>query len=103
MIRLDGGLFFATSDALEDRIREMMRSTPGLTAIVLDCEGINFVDSQGSAKLAEIVDLTGEASIRLRLARLKPAARATLERDGVFARIGATTCTETSTERYAPS
>ena len=39
VIRLDGGLFFATADALEDRLREVIQSTPGLTGIVLDCGG----------------------------------------------------------------
>ncbi len=29
VLRLDGGLFFATSDALEDRIREVVLSTRG--------------------------------------------------------------------------
>ena len=49
-IRMDGGLFFATSDALEDRMRQLIHATPGLTGIVLDCGGINFVDSQGSPR-----------------------------------------------------
>ena len=89
MIRLDGGLFFATADALEDRLREVVHSTPDLTGIVLDCEGINFVDSQGSAKLADIANLADESAVSLRLARLKPAVRATLDRDGVIERIGA--------------
>ena len=51
VVRLDGGLFFATSDALEDRVREVALSTPEITGIVLDCEGIDFIDSQGSAKM----------------------------------------------------
>ncbi|HEU4546711.1 MAG TPA: SulP family inorganic anion transporter [Microlunatus sp.] len=89
VIRLDGGLFFATADALEDRLREVIHSAPELTGIVLDCEGINFVDSQGSAKVAEIVNLAAESHITLRLARLKPTVRATLDRDGVIQRIGA--------------
>lgn len=89
VIRLDGGLFFATADALEDRLREVIHSTPGLTGIVLDCEGINFVDSQGSAKLADIVHLAEESAVSLRLTRLKPAVRATLDRDGVVDRLGA--------------
>ena len=58
VLRLDGGLFFATSDALEDRVREVALSTPGITGIVLDCEGIDFIDSQGSAKMREILELT---------------------------------------------
>ena len=89
VIRFDGGLFFATADALEDRLREVIHGSPELTGIVLDCEGLNFVDSQGSAKVAEIVNLAAEVHINLRLARLKPAVRATLDRDGVIQRIGA--------------
>ncbi len=89
VLRLDGGLFFATSDALEDRVRDIVHSTPELSGIVLDCEGINFVDSQGSAKLNEIADLADDAAVTLRLARVKPAIGETLSRDGVLERIGA--------------
>lgn len=89
IVRLDGDLFFATADALEDRVRDVIRSSSGLAALVLDCEGINFVDSQGSAKVAEIARLAEESGITLRLARVKPAVAATLERDGVLERIGA--------------
>ena len=88
VLRLDGGLFFATSDALEDRVREVALSTPGITVIVLDCEGIDFIDSQGSAKMREILELTGQAGVTLRLARVKPAVRELLDRDGVLDRIG---------------
>jgi sulfate permease, SulP family len=88
ILRLDGGLFFATSDALEDRIREVALSTPGITGIVLDCEGIDFIDSQGSAKMSEILELTKQSGITLRLARVKPAVYEILKRDGFLERIG---------------
>jgi sulfate permease, SulP family len=88
VIRLDGGLFFATADPLEDRIRDLIHDRINVSGLVLDCEGINFIDSQGSAKLAEIVRLAAEAGITVRLARLKPIVAATLERDGVLERIG---------------
>ncbi|SDS40234.1 SulP family inorganic anion transporter [Microterricola viridarii] len=89
VLRMDGGLFFATSDALEDRLRDVIHSHPGLTGIVLDCAGMNFIDSQGAATMRDVVDLAQDAGITLRLARLKPTVRATLERDGVLERIGA--------------
>jgi SulP family sulfate permease len=89
VIRMDGGLFFATSDALEDRVREIIHSTPDLTGIVLDCAGINFIDSQGSAKMDDLVTLARDSGITLRLARVKAAVSATLARDGVLQRIGA--------------
>ncbi len=41
MVRLDGGLFFATADALHDRLREIAEdSDPPLRAVVLDLEGV---------------------------------------------------------------
>jgi sulfate permease, SulP family len=88
VLRLDGGLFFATSDALEDRIREVALSASDIGGIVLDCEGIDFIDSQGSAKMREILELTEGAGVTLRLARVKPAVRELLRRDHVLDRIG---------------
>jgi high affinity sulfate transporter 1 len=89
VLRLDGGLFFATSDAMEDRIRDVALATDGLAAVVLDCEGIDFIDSQGAAKMSEIVELAEHAGIDLRLARLKPEVSEVLRRDGVLDHIGA--------------
>ena len=37
VLRLDGGLFFATSDALEDRVRDIALSAPDTRTIILDC------------------------------------------------------------------
>jgi len=87
VLRLDGGLFFATSDALEDRVRDAALSTPDITGMVLDCEGIDFIDSQGSAKMGDILELTKQAGVTLRLARVKPAVHDLLKRDGVLDRI----------------
>ena len=54
----------------------------------LDSQGIDFVDSRGSAKLNEIIDLTADAGVTLRLAGIKPQASALLARDGVLDRLG---------------
>jgi SulP family sulfate permease len=86
VLRLDGGLFFATAEALEDRVRAI---SDGAHALVLDLEGVNFVDSQGSAKLTELHRLTASGGATLRLARLKPHVRVVLEADGVVEEIGA--------------
>jgi anti-anti-sigma factor len=88
VLRLDGGLFFATSDAVEDRVRELIHSAPDITGMVLDCEGIDYIDSQGSAKLGEIRRLTEQSGITLRLARLKPAVKTILGKDGILDLIG---------------
>ena len=88
VIRFDGGLFFATADALEDRVRELIHR-PDVQCVVLDCEGINFVDSQGSAAIDDLLVLCSQADVTMRLARVKPAVRAVLEREGTLERLGA--------------
>jgi SulP family sulfate permease len=89
ILRLDGGLFFATADALEERVRELTDGEVELRALVLDLEGVNFIDSQGSLKLSEILDLAQTAGLALHLARVKPHVLAVLTADGVVERIGA--------------
>ena len=88
VLRFDGGLFFATAEALENRIRSVVDGEAPVRAVVLDLEGVNFVDSQGSAKLAEIREFLAVEGIELRLARLKPQILAVLRADGVLDRIG---------------
>jgi anti-anti-sigma factor len=84
----DDGLFFATSDALEDRVRTIIQETPNLTGVVVDLEGVNFIDSQGSAKVDDILVLCDQAGVTLRLARVKPRVRAVLEREQLVERLG---------------
>jgi sulfate permease, SulP family len=87
VLRLDGGLFFATAEALEDRVRGL--EDGHRRALVLDLEGANFIDSQGAAKVTEIHQLTEAEGITLRLARVKPQVLAVLQADGIIDRIGA--------------
>ena len=87
VLRLDGGLFFATADALENRIRSLVDDGE-LQALVLDLEGVNFVDSQGSAKLAEIHAFLVAGGVTFRVARLKPQVLEVLSADGVVDLIG---------------
>ena len=88
VLRIDGGLFFATAEALEERVRELARDGHH-RALVLDLEGVNFIDSQGTAKVTEIYELTQSDGVTLRLARAKPQVLAVLELDGIIDRIGA--------------
>ena len=83
VLRLDSGLFFATAQALEDRVREFAEdgSAP-LEAVVLDLEGVNFIDSQGAEQLTAIHELVASHDATLRLARVKPPVLAVLRADG---------------------
>jgi SulP family sulfate permease len=88
VLRLDGGLFFATAEGLEDRARELLAEGPALRALVLDLEGVGFVDAQGAAKLTELHDLTSADGVSLRLARVKPNVLAVLSADGFVDLLG---------------
>ncbi len=88
VLRLDGGLFFATAEALEDRIRGLAKDGSAPRAIVLDLEGADFVDSQGASKLSDIHQLMDADGIELRLARVKPNVRSVIQADGVVDLLG---------------
>jgi SulP family sulfate permease len=89
VLRLDGGLFFATAEAFDERIRGLIGGDRPLRALVLDLEGVGFVDSQGTAKLAEIHELAEAEGVTLRLARVKPNVLSVLDAEGLLDRIGA--------------
>jgi high affinity sulfate transporter 1 len=88
VVRLDGGLFFATAEALEERVRELTDDASHPRALVLDLEGVDFVDSQGAAKLRELHRVTQADGVVFRLARVKPPVLTVLRADGILELIG---------------
>jgi SulP family sulfate permease len=89
VVRLDGELYFVTADALEDRLREaVVGAEEPVASVIVDFAGVNFIDSQGSAKVGELTELAGAAGVSLRLARIKPAVLRVLRADGVAEQIG---------------
>ena len=91
VMRIDSSLYFANSEAPEDRLRELFQGAdPPFHTVVLDFEGVNFIDSQASEAIGKIVDLAGYNDIDIRLARVKSGTvMDVLERDGVLDRLGA--------------
>ena len=88
VMRLDGGLFFATAEAFDERIRGLLAGDEPVTALVLDLEGVGFIDSQGAAKLSEIHDVAVAEGVTLRLARVKPHVLSVLSAQGVVDEVG---------------
>ncbi len=88
ILRLDFGLTFATAEALEERVIELIDAEPHPRAVILDFAGVDFIDSQGSEKLREIHRLAAASDAELRVARLKSQVRAMLAGDGVLDQIG---------------
>jgi len=88
VLRIDGGLFFASCEAVEDRTRDLIHERQNLRGLVLDCAGVNFIDSQGKAQMAAIGRLARQAGLDLQLARVKPAVVDALGRDGFLDLLG---------------
>jgi len=89
VMRFDSGLFFASADALQDRLRDLTQRAPTrVETIVVSFEGIDFIDSQGSAEVGTIQDLADSYGAELRLARVKAEVLDVLRLDGVVDAIG---------------
>jgi SulP family sulfate permease len=89
VLRFDAGLYFATCDALADRIREVyIAADPPVEHLVLDFEGVNFIDSQGTESISKLLDVAEPGNVGVRLARVKPPVLRMLDRDGVVDRLG---------------
>lgn len=90
ILRFDAALFFATAASFEDGIRNhAQEADPEIKTLVLDFEGVDFIDSQGSGQLKDILDLGSTHDIEIRVARIKSPVKHLLERDGVIDVLGA--------------
>jgi anti-anti-sigma factor len=90
IVRIDGNFFFVTSDSIEDRLRQaVLESEKTIHCVVVDFAGVNFIDSQGSAKVGQLAELARHAGISFRLARVKPGILEVLRIDGVVDKVGA--------------
>jgi anti-anti-sigma factor len=87
ILRLDGALFFATAEALEERVRELLDEGGRQRELVLDMKAVNFVDAQGAAKLGELEQLLQARGVALRLAGVHPQVRTVLDADGITERV----------------
>ncbi|WP_457186721.1 SulP family inorganic anion transporter [Nocardioides sp. P5_E3] len=88
VLRMDGGVFFATADAFVDQVRAAVLD-PGVDGVVLHFAGVNFMDSQGAATVSEMIRMAEESDVELRLAAVRPGVRHVLEREGAVDLLGA--------------
>jgi high affinity sulfate transporter 1 len=89
VVRVDASLHFVSSEGLEDQVRASAEQAgPDLETIVLDFAGVNYIDSQGSATMAEILELAGAYDLEVRLVRVQPAVLEVLRSDGVIETLG---------------
>ncbi len=89
VVRFDAGLFFGSADALEDRLRELAQDAEtAYDTLIISFEGIDFIDSQGSEKLGEILRLADTYGAEVRFAGVKAHILDVLRLDGVVEQLG---------------
>jgi len=89
IIRFDGALYFATANGLRDKVREVTADVdPPVREVLIDMEGLNYIDLEGSDMLSEIAKEMRRVGVKIHLARVKNAVMEMLEKDGVDKIIG---------------
>ena len=90
VLRLDGGLFFATAEALEDRVRELVDDgEPHCARSCSTSRASTSSTRRARRSWPRSTSSPRRDGVTLRLARVKPQVRAVLEADGVVERLGA--------------
>lgn len=89
IIRFDGPLYFATANGLRDKVRAVTTGVdPPVTMVLIDMEGVDYLDLEGSDMLNEITKDMRTVGVEIHLARVKHAVMEMLEKDGVDQIIG---------------
>jgi anti-anti-sigma factor len=89
IIRFDGALYFATANGLRDRVREVTTDVdPPVREVLIDMEGVNYIDLEGSDMLSEITKDMRTVGVEIHLARVKHAVMEMLKKVGVDKIIG---------------
>jgi len=89
IIRFDGPLYFATANVLRDKVREVTTDVaPPVTMVLIDMEGVNYIDLEGCDMLNEIAANMKRVGVEIHLARVKHDVMELLEKDGVDENIG---------------
>jgi SulP family sulfate permease len=84
VIRVDGPLYFANAQQLEDKLLTLAEHRASLTAIVLDASAISDTDTDGAHTLAELHERLADRNVALHLATIRGPVRDLLTRAGTW-------------------
>ncbi len=87
VVRSDGPLFYANTDAVKERILALARTDPRPAAVAFDLAQSTELDVQTADTLGELVDALAADGIELRLANVRAPALAILRRAGIADRV----------------
>ena len=89
VLRYGGPLVFANAEFVVTNVRQQLRRRQGSVRwVVLDCEAVTMVDTNGVQALDQLVELTRRREVTLALARVSGPLEEALRRGGVWEGIG---------------
>jgi len=89
IIRFDGPLYFATANALRNKIRKVTTDlTVPVTMVLIDMESVNYLDIEGCDMLNEIATNMKGVGVEIHLARVKQDIMKIINKVGVNQIIG---------------
>ncbi|MEM9141381.1 MAG: solute carrier family 26 protein [Bacteroidota bacterium] len=96
IVRFDAPLYFGNKEYFKRRLRaEIQKKTPGLRAVILNAESVNYIDSSATQMLVRLIDELHTDNIKFYMARATGPTRdaifssgiiEVLEREYLFAR-----------------
>jgi len=88
LIRVDGALFFANANFLEQKVMQTISQMPELRMVIIVGNGINDIDASGEEVLARMVEQIRERGIDVGFSGLKTHVVNTLRRTHLFDKVG---------------
>jgi SulP family sulfate permease len=88
-VRLDAQVYFGNVNFLKETLEALEHDREPVHTVVLDCSGINQIDSSGETAFREVLDGYRSRDVTLRLAQVKGPVRDVLYRSGFVEELGA--------------
>jgi SulP family sulfate permease len=88
MVRFDGSLYFANTGYFEDKVMERVALKPDLKFVIVVGDGINQIDATGEEMWWHLADRLRNAGIEVLFTGLKKQVIDTLNRTGLYERLG---------------
>jgi MFS superfamily sulfate permease-like transporter len=84
VVRFEGDLYFATANALRDRIRELVVDVdPPIKDVVIDMVAVSITDIEGADMIRTVTEEMGRDGIQIHLAQVHKSVLDFLKEDGV--------------------
>jgi len=88
IVRLDGPLYFANANFLQDRLLSLVASRADLRTVIVDASAVSELDGSADHGLHNVVDQLDDAGIDIHLTTVRGPVRAVMSRSGLLERVG---------------